>query len=175
MSATVDVEPPAGETMDRGKSGPLPNQPGLCALGEGYGICTHKGTTSYPAHDGMLDAGKVSGIYDFPGLPCISLDVKGVPALGFLCMIEYCGPIPCCCFCIPFNCCPTPPNYPKGGCGVGGPKAAPCLPDNCTLAATWFCLPPWCIDWHDVDTMLVSYLCCCPMVYKKTKQGAIIC
>ena len=120
MPATVDIEPPAAETMDRGKSGPLPNHPGLCALGEGYGICTHQGTTFYPAHDGMLDAGKVSGMYQNPVEPCISLDVKGVPALGFLCVIEYCGPIPCCVFCVPFNCCPTPPNYPKGGCGVGG-------------------------------------------------------
>ena len=63
-----------------------------------------------------------------------------------------------------------------GGCGYGGPKAAPCLPDPLTLAGTWFCLPPcFCWDWYDLDTMITSAGCCCPQVHRKIKQGDIIC
>ena len=69
----------------------------------------------------------------------------------------------------------NPTTCSCGGCGYGGPKAAPCLPDCLTLSATWFCCAGACWDWHDVDTMLTSKMCLCPQVHKKIKQGSIIC
>jgi len=177
----------ASETIVR-DDGPRANQPGLFNCSEGLGICFHKGTTSYPAHDGMLDAGAVSGIYEDPNCPICTVDVRGVPAVGFLCMIQRCAGVPCCCYIAPFNCC-TPINCSTGaeglrkpglkcgvgGCGYGGPKAAPCLPDCLSLAGTWFCCAGACWDWHDNDTMLTSKLCLFPQVHKKIKQGTIIC
>ena len=100
----------------------------LCSLADGYGVCTHKGTSHYPAHDGMLDAGAVSGTYQDPCCSPCSVHVKGVPAVGFLCMIQQCGGVPICCYIAPFNCC-TPVNCSTGApglrkpglkCGVGG-------------------------------------------------------
>ncbi|KAH8069143.1 phosphoglycerate mutase [Aureococcus anophagefferens] len=87
-----------------------------------------------------------------------------------------CGPVPVCCAIAPFNCC--------GGLGYGGTPidflylpTGKCLPKGCTLAATWFCIPgpaPCCVDFHDVDTMVTSWVVCCPRVHKKLVQGTII-
>jgi len=129
----------------------------------------------------MLDPKKVSGTYQDPDCKCCTLDVKAAPAVGILCMIQKCGGVPCCCYCAPFNCAPGcncnggSTKVTCGGCGRGGPKAAPCLPNSLTLAATWFCVCGACWDWYDDDTMLTSKCCICPQVHRKIKQGTIIC
>merc|ERR1719230_390551 len=163
---------PGGESMER--SSPLPNQPGLCNVGEGCGIFRHKGTKAWPANPGMLDANEVAGIYDCPGCPkACTLYMRPVPAFGFLCMCTRCGGVPLCCYIAPFNC--------LGGLGTGGPPldvwcipSSKCLPSFCTLAATWFCIPGpccCCYDFHDVNTMLsTSCCCCCPRVHMKLED-----
>ena len=173
------ADAPAEQKMLRGPQpdgGPLPDQPSLMDCGDGASVCGHKGTKAYPANPGMLDAGAVSGTYDCPAAPCASVYVGAVPAVGFLCMCPKCGPVPVCCAIAPFNCC--------GGLGYGGTPidflylpTGKCLPRGCTLAATWFCIPgpaPCCIDFHDVDTMVTSWVVCCPRVHKKLVQGTII-
>ena len=182
--------PYAGKVGCCGDPEALPNQPGCCEPG----IFFHTGTAHYPAHDGMLDAGAVSGIYQDPDCKCCTTDIRAVPAVGFLCVTQFCGPCPWACYCAPFNCAPSincngahvcspegkgsKTTCSCGGCGYGGPKAAPCLPDPLSLAGTWFCVPGPCLcfDWHNVDTMITSVGgCFCPQVHRKIKQGKIIC
>ncbi|KAH8066909.1 hypothetical protein JL721_7900 [Aureococcus anophagefferens] len=171
------ADAPAEQKMLRGPQpdgGPLPDQPSLMDCGDGASVCGHKGTKAYPANPGMLDAGAVSGTYDCPAAPCASVARRG-PAVGFLCM------------------CPARPGARVlrhralqllRRLGYGGTPidflylpTGKCLPKGCTLAATWFCIPgpaPCCIDFHDVDTMVTSWVVCCPRVHKKLVQGTII-
>ena len=179
--ASVSPDAPEGEKMDRalGAVRPLPNQPGLTDCTEGQSICKHKGTTAYPAHQGMLDAGAVSGVYDCPACPkpC-TLYIGAVPAVGFLCMCQRVAGCPIACWIAPFNC------LPGGGLGTGGTPidvlylpTSKCLPSWATLAATWFCAcgSCSCYDYHNTDTLL-STCCCClaPQVHTKLSQGTII-
>ena len=32
-------------------------------------------------------------------------------------------------------------------------------------------LPGCCWDWHNADTLITSYACCCPRVHRKVYQG----
>jgi len=163
-------------------------QPGFC----GIGICCHEGTTEYPAKQLMLDANSVAGTYQDPGFSCGTTTISPCAALGFLWTTHWCGPCPCACYCLPFNCagpctCSQATKHAAegaqqccGGLGRGGTPIAVfycpthyCLPGNCTLAGTWFCCPASgvCMDWHDPDTMLCSICCCCNRVHRKIKQG----
>ena len=181
---------PEGETMARGEykgkfgmfgdKDALPNQPGCFDMG----ICCHKGTTAHPAEPTMLDAGELSGMYQNPDCACCTKYTRPVPALGFLCMCDCMSGCPICCYIVPFNCCGFNKVCPCGALGAGGPPidllycpTGKCLPKNCTLAATWFCLPSpccLCVDFVDTSTMLTSCGCCCPQVWRKVKDYDVI-
>ena len=177
-SITRDA-PYAGKFGMMGDAEALPNQPGWFD----FGICCHKGTKDHPAYQGMLDAEKVAGLYQSPDCSCCTSYVRPVPALGFLCVCDCIKGCPVCCYIVPFNCCGWTATCGTGGLGPGGPTidlfycpVGKCLPKTCTLAATWFCLPGYCMDFKDNDTLLTSCCCCVyPQVHRKIKQLDIIC
>merc|ERR1719231_5703 len=161
----------------------LPNQPGCM---NGMGICCHEGTKEYPAFQAMMDANAVAGVYQDPMFSGCSISLSPIPALGFLCTFHWCGPLPYCCYPLPFNCI-GPPTCSQakrlggkqcfGGLGRDGTPIQvfylptdKCLPGSATLAATWFCAGPHCVDFHKPDVMLTSCCCLCPKVHRKTKQ-----
>lgn len=162
----------------------LPNQPGCM---NGMGICCHNGTKEYPAFQAMMDANAVSGVYQDPTCSCCTISISPVAAVGFLWTVHRCGPVCYACYPLPFNCFgPCTCSQAKrlngkqcfGGLGRDGTPIQvfycptdKCLPNNFTLAATWFCCFGFCVDWNTPDIMLSSCGCCVPRVHRKIKQG----
>lgn len=135
-----------------------------------------KGTEEYPIYGKMLNPNAVSGLYQDPDCAVCTHYVKAIPSFGFLCFVDFAGPVPVLCYPGPYNffgfCCCRPTM------GADGTIIwlTPCLPKSkCTLAMTVFISPCGCMNnWVDDDTYISSWCCFCGRVQRKIKQYAIL-